>query len=44
VDMLWQTGDGSNLAGGWFMNSNGTARDARFWWPTQAWEIKGAGK
>jgi len=44
VDMLWQTGDGSNLAGGWYMNSNGTARDARYWWPTQVWEIKGAGK
>ena len=41
-DLLWQTPD--DLVGGWFMNSNSTARTANFWWNTGAWKLKAAGR
>ncbi len=41
-DLLWQTPD--TRTGGWFMQTNGAARDARFWWPTGGWQLKAAGR
>jgi uncharacterized repeat protein (TIGR03803 family) len=41
-DLVWQTPDDSTA--GWFMNSNGTARAASFWWNTGAWKLKAAGR
>jgi sugar lactone lactonase YvrE len=41
-DLLWQTPD--TRTGGWFMQTNGVARDARFWWPTGGWQLKAAGR
>jgi hypothetical protein len=41
-DLLWQTPD--TRTGGWFMQTNGLARDARFWWPTGGWKLKAAGR
>ncbi len=40
-DLLWQTPD--SRTGGWLMQTNGLARDARFWWPTGGWKLKAAG-
>ena len=41
-DLVWQNSAG--LTGGWFMNSNSTARTANFWWNTGAWKLKAAGR
>jgi hypothetical protein len=41
-DLLWQTPSGDT--GGWFLNSNSTARAANFWWNTGAWKLKAAGR
>jgi hypothetical protein len=41
-DLLWQSPDG--WTGGWFMQTNGTARDARGWWNTAPWKLKAAGR
>jgi cyclophilin family peptidyl-prolyl cis-trans isomerase len=41
-DLIWQTPD--TRTGGWFMQTNSVARDARFWWPTGGWKLKAAGR
>ena len=42
ADLLWQTAQG--WVGGWFMNNNGTVRDARGWWNTGTWRLCGAAR
>jgi hypothetical protein len=41
-DLLWQAPDG--WTGGWFMQTNGTARDARGWWTTAPWTLRAGGR
>jgi hypothetical protein len=41
-DLLWQAPD--SWTGGWFMQTNGTARDARGWWTTGTWKLRAAGR
>ena len=41
-DLVWQNSAGQT--GGWFMNTNGTARSASYWWGTAPWKLKAAGR
>jgi len=41
-DLVWQTPDGATA--GWFMTTNSTPRDARYWWNTGGWKLKAAGR
>ena len=41
-DLLWQSPDG--WTGGWFMQTNGAARDARGWWNTAPWTLRAGGR
>ena len=42
ADLLWQTAAGD--VAGWFMNTNGTAREVRGWWNVGAWRLCGAAR
>jgi hypothetical protein len=40
-DLLFE--DATGNTGRWFMNGDGSVRDARFWWNIGGWEIKACG-